>query len=134
MGNRMINRVIDRNKQAGMTTLTWMLVVIVAGFFLVCLVKIGPVYMESWTVKSIITQAAEEARGEGLGKAQIHERIAKKILINTVTGMTMADVEVSGQGEDMIIDAAYEVRKPLMFNIDVVLKFEDLIIAINQLD
>jgi hypothetical protein len=122
---------IDRNKQTGLTTLTWLLVVMVAGFFLVCLVKLGPVYMESLTVNSIITQAAEEARGEGLGKAQIHERIAKKMLINTIAGMSMADVEISGQGEDMIIDATYEVRKPLMLNIDVVLKFDDMIVAIN---
>ena len=123
---------INRNRQTGLTTLTWLLVVMAAGFFLVCLVKIGPVYMESWTVKSIITQAAEEARGEGLGKAQVHERISKKLLINTVAGMTMADVEVSGQGDDMVIDAAYEVRKPLMFNIDVVVKFDDMIVEVNN--
>ncbi len=88
--------------------------------------------MESWTVKNIITQAAEEARGEGLGKAQIHERIAKKLLINTVAGMTLGDVEVSGQGEDMVIDATYEVRKPLMFNIDVVIKFDDMIVEVKN--
>ena len=123
---------INRNRQTGLTTLTWLLVVMAAGFFLVCLVKIGPVYMESWTVKSIITQAAEEARGEGLGKAQVHERISKKLLINTVAGMTLADVEVSGQGDDMVIDAAYEVRKPLMFNIDVVVKFDDMIVEVNN--
>ena len=123
---------INRNKQTGLTTLTWLLVVAATGFFLVCLVKIGPVYMESWTVKSIITQAAEEARGEGLGKAQIHERIAKKLLINTVAGMTLGDVEVSGQGEDMVIDATYEVRKPLMFNIDVVIKFDDMIVEVKN--
>jgi len=123
---------INRDKQAGMTTLSWLLVVMAAGFFLVCLVKLGPVYMESWTVKSIITQAAEEARGEGLGKAQVHERIGKKLLINTVTGMTMADVEVRGQGDDMVIDAIYEVRKPLMFNIDVVVKFDDMIVGVNN--
>lgn len=123
---------INRNKQTGLTTLTWLLVVAAAGFFLVCLVKIGPVYMESLTVKSIITQAAEEARGEGLGKAQVHERIAKKLLINTVAGMTLADVEISGQGEDMVIDATYEVRKPLMFNIDVVIKFEDMIAEVKN--
>ena len=130
----MINRKLSRRKQTGLTTVAWLLVVMMVGFFLVCLVKLGPVYMESWTVRSIITQTAEEARGEGLGKAQIHERLVKKILINTVTGMTMADVEISGRGEDMVIDAAYEVRKPLMFNIDVVLKFEDMIVAINPLD
>jgi hypothetical protein len=114
-----------------MTTLTWLLVALVAGFFLICLVKIGPVYIESRTVKSIVTQAAEEARSEGLGKAEIHDRITKKLLINTVSGMSMEDVEVRGTGDDMEIDANYEVRKPLLFNIDVVLKFDNMIVKVK---
>ncbi len=122
---------VNRNKQAGMTALSLLLLALVVGFFLICLVKIGPVYLESMTVKSIVEQAAEEARNEELGKAEIHDRIAKKLLINTVSGMNMEDVEVRGIGEDMEIDANYEVRKPLLFNIDVVVKFEDLIVKVN---
>jgi hypothetical protein len=122
---------INRKRQAGMTTLTLLLVALVAGFFLICLIKIGPVYLESRTVKSIVEQAAEEARSEGLGKAEIHDRISKKLLINTVSGMSMEDVEVRGTGDDMEIDANYEVRKPLLFNIDVVLKFEDMIVKVK---
>lgn len=122
---------VNRNKQAGMTALSLLLLALVVGFFLICLVKIGPVYLESMTVKSIVEQAAEEARNEELGKAEIHDRIAKKLLINTVSGMNMEDVEVRGIGEDMEIDANYEVRKPLLFNIDVVVKFEDMIVKVN---
>ena len=121
----------ERKKQAGMTAFSLLLVALVAGFFLICVVKIGPVYLESRTVKSIVNQAAEEARNEELGKAEIHDRIAKKLLINTVSGMSMKDVEVRGTGEEMEIDANYEVRKPLLFNIDVVVKFDDMIVKIN---
>ena len=119
------------NRQGGLTAFSLLLVALVVGFFLICVVKIGPVYLESMTVKSIVEQAAEEARNEELGKAEIHDRIAKKLLINTVNGMSMKDVEVRGVGEDMEIDANYEVRKPLLFNIDVVVKFDDMIVKIN---
>ncbi len=122
---------MHRNRQAGLTAFSLLLVALVMGFFLICVVKIGPVYLESMTVKSIVEQAAEEARNEELGKAEIHDRIAKKILINTVTGMSMEDVEVRGIGEDMEIDANYEVRKPLLFNIDVVVKFDNMIVKIK---
>jgi hypothetical protein len=119
------------NRQGGLTAFSLLLVALVVGFFLICVVKIGPVYLESMTVKSIVEQAAEEARNEELGKAEIHDRIAKKLLINTVNGMSMEDVEVRGTGEDMEIDANYEVRKPLLFNIDVVVKFENMIVKIK---
>jgi hypothetical protein len=123
---------IERKAQSGMSTLALLLVAVVAGFFLLCLVKIGPVYMQSWTVNSIVTQTAEEARSEKLGKAEIYDRIAKKILINSVTDMTMDDVEVRGQGEDLEIDANYEVRKPLLFNIDVMVKFDNMTMKVNN--
>ena len=45
--------------------------------------------------------------------------------------MTMEDVEVRGVGDDMEIDATYEVRKPLLFNIDVVLKFDNMIVKVK---
>ena len=123
---------VDRNRQRGLTTLGWLVSIVAAGFLLICLFKIGPIYMQSMTVNSILDQVAEEARGEGLGKSQIYERFGKKLLINTVTDMTMADVEVRGQGEDIVIDARYEMRKPLLFNIDVVVKFEDMIAELKD--
>lgn len=123
---------MNRRRQAGMTTLGWLATAITAGFLVVCLIKIGPVYMESWTVKSILEQAAEEARSEGLSKGQIRERVSKKFLVNTVNGVTMADVVVVGKGENMEIDASYEVQKPLLFNIDVVVKFDDMIVPVKE--
>ena len=123
---------INRRKQAGLTTLGWLGVAVVAGFFVVCLVKVGPVYMESWTVKSILEQTAEEAVAEGLGKGQIMDRVAKKLLVNTVSGLTLDEVVIEGKGEDMLIDATYAVQKHLLFNIDVVVKFEDMIVELKD--
>lgn len=123
---------LNRNRQLGMTTLGWLGLLVVAGFVLLFAVKIGPVYMQSMTVRSILEQTADEAESEGLGKAQIYERIAKKRLINTVTDLSMADIAVSGQGDSLFIDANYEVRRPLLFNIDVVVKFEDMIVDFSD--
>ena len=79
-------------------------------------------------IESILSQIAEETRGEGLSRAQIHDRLAKKFLVNTVKGIGVEDVLVQrGSGGAVTIDASYEVRKQLFFNLDVVVVFEDMV-------
>lgn len=122
---------LRRDRQTGLTGLSWLAVTVIAVVFVIFVVKIGPVYLESFTVKSILNQVADESRAEGLGKSQIHERLSKKILINTVKGMTMKDVLVSGTQGNFTIDANYEVRKRLFFNLDVVVVFDNMVVTLQ---
>lgn len=119
-------------KQAGFSTLTMMMLGLVAMALLIFVIKIGPVYVESLTVRSILSQIAEETRGEGLNRAQIHDRLAKKFLVNTVKGIAVKDVLVQrGSGGAVTIDASYEVRKQLFFNLDVVVVFDDMLVTVQ---
>ena len=119
-------------KQSGFSTLTMMMLGLVAMALLIFVIKIGPVYVESLTVRSILSQIAEETRGEGLSRAQIHDRLAKKFLVNTVKGIGVEDVLVQrGSGGAVTIDASYEVRKQLFFNLDVVVVFEDMVVTVQ---
>jgi hypothetical protein len=82
--------------------------------------------MESLTVRDILQQIAEEVRGEDLDRAQVRERISKKLVINSVKGLKMQNVKVKGDDRGYVINANYEVRKHLFLNVDVVLVFNDM--------
>jgi len=122
---------LTMRKQYGLSSLSLMIVALVAIVAGICVIKIGPVYMESLTVKSILNQVADETRGEGLNRAQIHSRLEKKFLINTVKGVVMKDVLVKRSQGLVTIDASYEVRKRLFFNLDVVVVFDDMIVSVQ---
>jgi hypothetical protein len=122
---------LARKKQAGLTMLSWLVVALVAMVAVTSLVKIGPIYLESWTVKSILNQVAEETRSESLNRGQIRERLEKKFFINTVKGITMQDVQLESSRGLVTIDANYEVRKRLFFNLDVVVVFDDMVISVQ---
>ena len=123
---------LTMKKQRGLSSLSLMIVALVAIIAVICVIKIGPVYVESLTVKSILNQVADETRGEGLSRAQIHERLEKKFLINTVKGVVMKDVLVTSSQGLVTIDASYEVRKSLFFNLDVVVVFDDMIVSVQM--
>ena len=117
-----------RQAQSGLTMLAWLLVMAVAGVAFLCVVKIGPVYVESMTVRSILNQLTTEARTESLGKSELYRRMEKRIFINAVKGMSMKDVVIKHTARGIEIDANYEVRKHLLFNLDVVVAFDDMIV------
>ena len=121
---------LAKGKQSGLTTLSWLVVAVVAMVAVISVIKIGPVYAEHLTVKSILNQVADETRAESLSRAQIHERIGKKFLINSVKGLVVKDVLVRRSQGSVTIDASYEVRKRLFFNLDVVVVFDDMLVSV----
>ncbi len=114
------------NKQGGLTTISMLALAMICVVMAICVIKLAPSYMESLTVRDILQQIAEEVRGEDLDRAQVRERISKKLLINSVKGLKMQNVKVKGDDRGYVINANYEVRKHLFLNVDVVLVFDDM--------
>lgn len=114
------------NKQGGLTALSMLVLGLLGMVIVICVIKLAPVYLENLTVRDILNQVAEEVRGEDLNRAQVRERLSKKLLINSVKGLKLQDVKVKGDERGYLISADYEVRKHLFLNIDVVVKFDDM--------
>lgn len=113
--------------QGGLTTIGWLAAILVLAFALTCAIKIGPIYMESFTVKGIVEAVGEEAAAKNLSPAEARKLISKRFTINTVKGINIKEVLVTRKADKLTIDANYEVRTPLISNIDVVVVFDDFI-------
>ena len=116
-----------RHRQSGLSAIAILLIILVAAFFGTCTLKLLPEYMESFTVKEIMENIAEEAKSESLQVGEINARISNQFVVNMVHALQKSDVKVTRKEGKTIIDARYEKRIPLMFNIDVVLKFDKFI-------
>ena len=115
---------MNHHKQRGLSTLAWLVVIAVAGFFLTALFKIGPIYLENWTVHKLMVQIQDEPDAGKMTPAQIRDKLSKKLTINGVERVHIQDIKFRReQGRGVLIDASYEVRVPFMFNIDAVVKF-----------
>lgn len=113
--------------QQGMSTIAIVVIILVAAFFGTCAVKLGPIYIESFTVKKAVENVVDEVKGKGVAAAQVKSLISRQFTANRVEAMTPRDIKVNRQDGKMILDATYEKRVPLMFNIDVVVKFDTMI-------
>ena len=119
-------------RQRGMSSLSLLVVLMVAAFFLTCALKLGPLYIDAMTIKGTINSALEKNDFDGLSVGQIKTKLAKYFEINRIEGVSAGDVKVTRSSKGgTTIDASYEQRVPLIFNIDVVVKFDQLIYEIE---
>ncbi len=114
------------SQQRGMSAFSLIIVVLVAVFFGVCAVKLGPLYMQSMTVDSTIQKVVDSGELRGKSVGDIRRKLTKLFDVNRIDALKVKDIKISRDQGYTLIDASYEQRVELMYNIDVVLKFDQL--------
>lgn len=115
-------------KQRGLSSLGWLFVISVAGFALLCGFKLGPVYLDNNFVRGALQSLAKEGEVGSMSNGEIRSKLSKLFTINNIRGDVTKKVKVERKKDRVLVSINYEERIPLIYNIDVVLTFE------NQLD
>lgn len=136
---KVLGRVLERNqysgqRNAGNSVLGILAIMVMVGFFVMCLIKMAPPYFESLTVKSIIENIVDDPDMPNFSTSQIRRRIETELNTNQIVELEAKDVEVYRKKGQTFVDANYEVRIPIFWRIDGVIKFDDLHYALGNLE
>lgn len=112
--------------QNGMSTMSLLSILLIAAFFLMCAFKLIPLYLEAWTVDGAMKRAVQEGGFSGQPASQIRKSLSKTFELNTIDAITPKDVKITKQKNGLELDASYHKQVPLIYNIDVVVKFDNL--------
>lgn len=112
-------------QQQGMTAIGFMLIIGMIAFFTAIGVKLVPMYIEYYSVSSILKTVQGEADTASKSAAEIEDTILKRLSINEVHRVTKDDITITKEGKKVIIEISYEARVPLFGNIDIVGDFKD---------
>jgi hypothetical protein len=117
--------VATRQQQRGMGLLTWLVVLAVFGIFTLVGVKSMPVYMNHFKVASIMKWAASQPNFESANPVEIQKGIDRRFDVDMVKHIVAKDVKVVTDKKGKQIMVKYEVRVPMIYNIDFVYKFDE---------
>lgn len=123
---------ITRRRQSGMSLLGTLCVVLMLGFFAMCLIRMFPPYFEYLTVRTIISKIAMDADSTIETNSTIRRKIANVFNSNQINQLAPSDVKVYRLKGKTYIDANYEVRLPIVWRVDAVLKFDDLLYRVGD--
>jgi len=123
-----------RRQQQGMSIFGILAILIMVGFFVMSGIRMAPVYYEYLAIKDIVSRISVEAAQEEMSPADIRRRLTTIFNTNQIYGLKAKQVEIYRKKGKTYIDASYEVRQPVLWRIDSVLKFDDLQFEVGSPD
>lgn len=120
-------------RQQGMTMIGWVIVLLLIAFFTTIALKVLPIYMENYQIKSILKSFENEAGLSQMSKQDIIKKLGAKFYTSYIDSRVLsfnaeADKDkliIEKQDKHLMIQIKYEIREHLFFNIDVLVAFDN---------
>ena len=123
---------MTRSRQHGMGIFGILGVLAMLGFFAMCIIKMTPPYLEFLSIRGIVTDIVKDPDSVDKSSSEIRRKLDYTFNTNQIYELDWKDVEVYQKKGRHYIDARYEVRMPIMWRVDAVLKFDDLLFEIGD--
>lgn len=114
---------MNAKRQRGMTLIGVVLVLAIIGLALLVAIRLVPVYIEAYSIASVMSDIESESRLSGNDRNELRETFGRRLQVNDIDSVGPRDVqfrEVAG-GLEMFVE--YEVRVDLLGNLDLVASF-----------
>lgn len=114
-------------KPRGMTLMSFVIVLVVVGFFALVAMKLFPMYSEYFNLKGVMEEYAAQPNSASIPPAQMHTDLNRRFGIAYVDSVEKEHIKIIREGGVSKLNIAYEVRVPLFGNLDVVGKFDNTV-------
>lgn len=85
--------------------------------------KIGPAYSEFYTIQKIMRTVASEPAMKTASRGEINTAFNNRATIENIKAISYNDIEVTKEGDRLILSATYSVRVPLFYNLSACMDF-----------
>jgi len=120
-----------RRKQRGLTLIGFLIVLSLVIFASFIGMKIVPIYMEYSSVVSAMNGVASERGNANLSPYDIKVKVLNRLYVSySAENVKERHIKVT-RGNGVNLRIAYEVRKPVIANLDVVAKFDKTVRLAN---
>lgn len=112
-------------KQEGMSLVGFLIVLALVIFVAYLGMRIVPIYLEFYSVKSAMTGLAKEPGSAKYSPFDIKDKMLNRLNINYSDGNVGAEDIKIVRSNGVWIQVKYEVRKPIMGNLDVIVTYDE---------
>jgi hypothetical protein len=112
-------------RQQGLTLISWLVILMMVGFFIMLGLRLAPVYMQNYTVKNILTDLQQEPLISRKPPGEIRQMLLRRFDINGIENLGRENIKVSRAGGKTKVEVAYETRQHIAGNVDVVVTFNE---------
>jgi hypothetical protein len=114
-------------RQRGITLITWLVIFMVIGFFIMLGLRLAPIYMHNYSVKNIITDLQKEPLISRKPVGEIRTMLMRRFDINGIEDLGRDNIKITRTGGTTKVEVVYETRQHIAGNVDVVVMFNESI-------
>ena len=85
--------------------------------------KMVPAYIEYFTIKKAVTSITQSGELRSATVADVRKAYDRRANVDDITAVRPADLEITKDGNEVVIAFAYEKKIPLFYNVSVVIDF-----------
>ncbi|TXK65864.1 DUF4845 domain-containing protein [Alkalisalibacterium limincola] len=126
MGKQQVNSSTGMGRARGITFLSFIIVLVVVGFFAYMAMRLVPVYQEYFSVRQAMKAVAEEA-GPNTSPAQIRQSLARRFDISYVENVRPQDIRVIRDARGTQLNIQYQRVTPFLYNIEFLISFDETV-------
>ena len=121
-----------RNRQKGMTGTGWLVVLALIGFFSLLTIKLVPVYLEHYSVKTVLASLENEPLITQKSVAEVKKMVHRRLKVNGVYDVDQKGLKVKRESGVLTVEMTYEVKKHMVGNVDVLVSFSDKVELVSN--
>jgi type II secretory pathway component PulJ len=113
-----------RARQRGITLLGLIIGAVVVVLVALLGMRLLPSYIEYFTIKKTLVSISNEMKGRGVPITEVRRAFQMRSAIDDIKSVSHTDLEITRQGNDYLIVAAYRREIPLFANLGIYIDFE----------
>ena len=112
------------HKQAGISSLALLLVMIAGAIILLVAFRIGPLYIDNYFVRASV-ESLEEENLRNMSDRQIRAALERFFIVNGVRDISSKAAKIERDARDVTVNLDYEKRVNVIGNLDAVVLFQN---------
>ncbi|WP_374603672.1 DUF4845 domain-containing protein [Arenimonas sp.] len=112
------------SKPRGMTLMSFVIVLVVVGFFALVIMKLFPMYSEYYNLTKVMEEYAAQPNSASNSPQQLQSELNRRFGIAYIESVEKDDIKVIRDKGVSKLNIAYEKRVALFGNLDIVGKFD----------
>ena len=110
-------------KQRGVSLSGLLIVAFILVFVSLVGFKLTPPYLEYFTIKKLLKEITLNPETKGGGPREIKVAFVRRSSVENITAIGPDDIEISKEGDQLVLSASWSVKVPLVYNISALLDF-----------
>ena len=111
--------------QRGLTAISWIFIIALAVFLGMIGLKLVPIYLNHYTIQTVLRQLPEEPFIGDKGPAEIRKSLLTRFKINSIYDFDPNNIKIQKGLRNYTVEVTYTVREPVMGNVDMLVSFSD---------